>query len=334
MDGDGWPRVILLIILLLGAAYCASAEIAFASLNKIRVKNLADKGDKRAINALYVTDNFDKALTTLLIGNNITHIGFASLVTLIVTQAWGTTAVKYATVVSTIIVFLFSEMIPKSYAKSNLDYALRVSNSLSMLIRIFTPLSNFFTLISDGISRLFNVSADTEINEEYFHEIMESVQEEGVLDEYKQKLVHSALDFDVTKVEDIFTPLECVESVDIESPTEEVLKQIKRTRYSRLPVYKERKDNIIGILQTKKFLKAYLRKDFTHIQSLLYKPCFVKTSVPIDDLLKKMSNDKNHICIVEAGDEKVVGIVTMEDILEELVGEIWDENDMVEGADS
>lgn len=333
MDGDGWPRYILLIVLLLGAAYCASAEIAYASLNKVRVKNLADKDDGRAINALYVTDNFDKALTTILIGNNITHIGFASLVTLIVTQIWGTVAVKYATVVTTIIVFLFSEMIPKSYAKSNLNYALKVSKSLSMLIKVSTPLSKLFTLVSDAVSRLFNVSADVEINEEYFHEIMESVQEEGVLDEYKKELVHSALDFDITKVGDIFTPLECVESINMKSSTEEILKQIRETKYSRLPVYKERKDNIIGIIQTKKILKSYIRKDFTHVHSLLFKPCFINTSVPIDDLLRKMSNEKNHICIVK-DNEKVVGIVTMEDILEELVGEIWDETDIIEGVES
>ncbi|HCS75174.1 MAG TPA: HlyC/CorC family transporter [Clostridiales bacterium] len=334
MDGDGWPRVILLIILLLGASYCASAEIAFASLNTVRVKSLADKGDKRAINALHVIDNFDKALTTLLIGNNITHIGFASLATLIVTQLWGTLAVKYSTVVSTIIVFLFSEMLPKSYAKSNLNYALAVSSSLNKMIRIFTPLTKFFTFISDSFIRLFGVTEEAEMNEEDFYEIMESVEEEGILDEYRQELVRSALDFDVTMAGDIYTPLEAVESINIESSTEGILKKVKETKYSRLPVYKERKENIIGILQTKKFLKSYIRKEFSDIQTLLVKPGFVKMNVQIDDLLRKMSSDKNHICIVKDNNDKTAGIITMEDILEELVGEIWDEDDIVEGEDS
>lgn len=332
MDSGGWPKPILLIILLLGAAYCASAEIAFASLNTIRVKNLAGKGDKRAIKALHVTDNFDRALTTLLIGNNITHIGFASLVTLIVTQRWGTVSVKYATIISTMVVFLLSEMIPKSYAKSNLNYALRVAGSLFMLIKIFTPISNFFTFIADTLARLFHVSEDAEMNEEDFYEIMKTVEEEGVLDKNKQELVHSALNFDIKKVGDIFTPLKAVEAIDIESSTEDILKYVKETKYSRLPVYKERKDNIIGVLQTKKFLKTYIRKKYATLESLLLKPSFVKINVPIDDLLRKMSNEKNHICIVKDSNDKVIGIATMEDILEELVGEIWDENDVLEGV--
>ncbi|HBN85012.1 MAG TPA: hypothetical protein DDZ89_14350 [Clostridiales bacterium] len=138
MDDDEWAKILLLILLLIGAAYCASAEIAFLSISIIRVKNLADESDKRANKALYVTENFDKAITTLLIGNNITHIGFSSLVTLIVTHIWGTPYVKYGTVISTFIVFLFSEMLPKSYAKSNLDYALKVLSFLSVFIIIFS----------------------------------------------------------------------------------------------------------------------------------------------------------------------------------------------------
>lgn len=332
MDSGGWPRLIILIFLLLGAAYCASSEIAFASLNTIRVKKLAENGDKRAIKTLGISENFDKMLTTLLIGNNITHIGFASLVTLIVTQIWGISSVKYATVVSTIIVFLFSEMLPKSYAKSNLDYALRISSSLSIIMKIFTPLSKFFTFISDSITNLFDVTEEPEISEEDFYEIMKTLEEEEILDKSKQELLDSALDFDIIEVNNIYTPLQDVESIDIKSSTEDILKTIKETKYSRLPIYDKRKDNIVGILQTKKFLKSYLRKEFTDIQKLLLKPSFVKTNVPIDDLLRKMSREKNHICIVNDNNSSVVGIVTLEDILEELVGEIWDENDIVEGV--
>ena len=332
MDSSGWSKPILLLIFLFGAAYCASAEIAFASLNTIRVKNLASKGDKRAIKALDVNENFDKAITTLLIGNNITHIGFASLVTLIATQSWGTASVKYATVISTIIVFLFSEMLPKSFAKSNLNYALGIAGSLSFLIKTFTPISNFFTAIADFAAKLFNVAENADINEEEFYEIMKSVHEEGVLDKNKQELVDSALNFGIKKVGDIYTPLAAVEAVDIASSTEDILKFVKETKFSRLPVYRESKDNIIGILQTKKFLKTYIRKEFTTLQSLLLTPSFVNIDIPIDDLLRKMSNEKNHMSIVKDNNDQVIGIATMEDILEELVGEIWDENDILEGV--
>lgn len=331
MDTDGWPRVILLILLLLGAAYCASAEIAFASLSKIKTKNLADKGDKRAIKALQIVDNFDRTLTTLLIGNNITHIGFASLVTLIVTQEWGASYVKYATLLSTIIVFLLSEVLPKSYAKSNLDYALRISSSLAVLIKIFEPFSKLFTLIADSTAKLFKIKDEPEISEEDFYEIMRSVKEEGVLDKEKEDLVYSALDFDQTVVGDIFTPLELVDSIDIDSSTEDILAYIKKSRFSRIPVYKGQKDNIIGVLRTRNFLKDYIKGQITDLVGLLQKPSFVTMGVLIDDLLRKMSSEKNHICIVKNNGGKVVGIVTMEDILEELVGEIWDENDLVKG---
>jgi putative hemolysin len=332
MDGDGWLQLILLILFLLGASYCASSEIAFSSLNTIRVKNLADKGDKRAGKALYIIENFDKALTTLLIGNNITHIAFASLVTLIVTQKWGTQYVKYGSLVSTGIVFLFSEMLPKSYAKSNLNYALGVSGSLKALIKIFKPLTRFFNLIADLITRLFGVREKADMSQEDFYEIMKAVEEEEILDTEKQKLMHSALDFDTTTVGDIFTPLDDVEAIDISTSAGDIIRGIKESQYSRLPVYRGSKDNIIGVLQARKFLRAYVKKEHNDIHSLILKPVFVSMNIPIDNLLRRMSGDKNHICIVRDGNQKVMGIVTLEDILEKLVGEIWEENDAEKGC--
>ncbi|MFY9213836.1 MAG: hemolysin family protein [Tissierellaceae bacterium] len=332
MDSGGWIKIILLFSLLLGAAYCASSEIAFASLNKIRVKKQAENGDKKAMKALYVTENFDKALTTILIGNNLTHIGFASLVTLIATQTWGLGSVKYATIFSTIVVFLLSEMIPKSYGKSNYKYALAIAGSLSALMKIFTPFSYFFTIISNFISNMFSASDEPEINEEEFYEIMTTAEEEGVLDKERQELIHSALDFDVIKAGDILTPIDQVESIDINWPIEDILSKVKSTRYSRLPVYSGNKDKIIGILRTKEFLKQYIRNDSIDLRKVLRKPRFINKNIPIDDLLRKMSREKNHISIIVNKDKKVVGIITVEDILEELVGDIWDEEDVVKGV--
>lgn len=317
----------------MGAAYCASAEIAYSSLNTIRVRNLADKGDKRAKRALYISDNFDKSLTTLLIGNNITHIAFASVVTLMVTRVWGTSYVKYGTLVSTLVVFLFSEMIPKSYGNSNLKYALRISGSLKGLIKIFTPLSFLFTKIADAITRLFKVRDDSGMSEEDFQDIMRAVEEEKVLDEGKQNLLGSALNFDVIRVGDIFTPLMDVASIDIDAEGEDKLALIKEEKFSRFPVYSGEKDKIIGLLQTKKFLRTYIKKDYTGVSSLMIKPSYVTTDVFVDDLLRQMSRTKSHLYFVKDEKGKVIGIITLEDILEELVGEIWDESDLVEGAD-
>ncbi len=331
MDDNLWLNLLILLILLLGAMYCASAEIAFASLNVIRAKKLADEGDKRAKRALYILDNFEKALTTLLIGNNITHIGFASVATLIATKLWGVGSVTYMTLVSTIIVFFVSEMIPKSYAKSNFNYAMTISGSLVFLMKLFTPLSYFFTLISVFVSKLFKESDNKGITEEDFYTILKTVNEEGVLQEDKQELINSAIVFDVKKVKDAYAPLDNVELVDITKPVDEIAEQIKKTKYSRLPVYRGKRENIIGILHTKQFLRAYIKKkDMKSIKELLRKTIAVNHKAPIDNVLHAMSSRRNHISLVLDDHSKVIGIITLEDILEELVGEIWDEEDLKE----
>lgn len=331
MDGGSSILFILLLVFLLGAAYCASSEISFASVNKIRLKSYADNGDKRAINAMYINDNFNKALTTLLIGNNITHIAFASVATLVSTRLWGVESVKYTTIVSTFVVFLFSEMIPKSYGKANsTKIALAVSGSLRALMKIFAPVAYFFTLISNGVSKLFPVKDDEPaITEEELYDIIETANEEGVLDEDQQVLVSSALDFDDITVGDIFIAKKNIVALDIDSQQEEILQNIKNYKYSRIPVYRDNIDNIIGILPVRKFLKAYIKGEVTDIKDMLLQPHYTKSNMPIDDLLKEMSSKKLHMSIVVDDQGKTLGIVTVEDILEELVGEIWDEDDVV-----
>lgn len=330
MDSDSWIQVILLVLLIMGAAYCAASEISYASINKIRVKNFADNGDKRAKKAMHISDNFDQALTTILIGNNLTHIGFASLATLISTQLWGVESVKYTTIVSTVIVFLVSEMIPKSYAKANnVKFALSVSNSLLIMMKIFSPVTSLFTSLSRFVLKLLPEKKEPAITEEEFYDMIETVEAEGILDKEKQKLVHSALDFDVITVGDIFVPKEDIVALDIDSTQEEILEKIKMHKYSRLPVYKGSIDNIIGILQTRKILKFYIKHETFDIKSLLLDSHFVSKESPVDDLLKEMSGKKLHMYIVADNSQKTLGIVTVEDILEELVGEIWDEDDVV-----
>lgn len=330
MDGGSWIQIILLMLLIMGAAYCAASEISYASINKIRLKNYADNGDKRAKKAMYISNNFDKALTTILIGNNITHIGFASLATLLSTELWGVGSVKYTTIASTIVVFLLSEMIPKSYGKANsVKFALAVSDSLYALIKVLSPVAYIFTLVSSSISKLFPVKQEPAITEEEFYDIIETANEEGILDRSKQELVNSALDFDGITVGDIFTAREDIVALDIDSTQDEILEKIKTQKYSRLPVYKGDIDNIIGILQVRKFLKLYIKHDVFDVQSLLLEPHFIKRKAPIDEMLKQMSSKKLHMSIVVDDNGKTLGIVTVEDILEELVGEIWDEDDVV-----
>ena len=258
MDSDSWIRVILLAFLTIGAAYCAASEISYAAMNKIRIKSFAENGDKRAIKAMYISDNFDRALTTLLIGNNITHIAFGSLATLLATQLWGVKSVKYTTVVSAIFVFLVSEMIPKSYAKANSEsFALTVSHSLSFLMRALAPVSAFFMSIGGRISSLFPKAAEPAITEEEFLDIIETAEEEGVLDKDKQELVNSALNFDVITAGDIYTGRDKILALDVNSTYQEILQAIKTHKYSRLPVYQDSLDNIVGILHARDFLMLF-----------------------------------------------------------------------------
>lgn len=330
MDSDSWIQLILLILLLIGAAYCAASEIAFASVNKIRLRNLADGDDKRAEKALYITDNFDKAISTILIGNNITHIGFAAIATLISTNLWGIESVKYTTIVSTIIVFLFSEMIPKNYGKSkSTKFSIRVSNSLYWLMRIFTPLTIIFTSISNSIAKLFPAVNDPAITEEEFYDIIETANEEGILDRNSQELIESALWFDDMNVEDVYTSIKDVVAIEANSTEEEIIDKIKSHKYSRIPIFEGEIGNIVGILSARKLIKHYIKHSALEMDSLVAPPYFVKVGTPIDTLLKHMSSKKQHMAIVIDDSNHAIGVVTVEDILEELVGEIWDEDDIV-----
>lgn len=296
------------------------------------MKSYADKGDLRAKKALYISEHFDEALSSILIGNNVMHIAFASLATLLSTRIWGVKSVKYTTFISTAIVFLVSEMIPKSYAKANSErVALSVAFSLSGLMRILSPVAAFFMFIGRGISKLFPQNPEPVITEEEFYDMIETAREEGVLVGEKQELLRSALDFDVITAGDILTKREDVVALDIDLPLEKIIDKIKGQHFSRLPVYKGSIDNVIGILQVRKFLKEYIKNKEASwdIQSRLLDPLFVNQRAPIDKLLQRMSRQKLHMAIVTDGFGKTLGIITLEDILEELVGDIWDEDDIV-----
>ena len=237
MDGDSWMRVILLVFLTMGAAYCAGSEISFAAMNKLRIRKYAENGNKRAISAMYIVNNFDQALTTLLISNNIMNISFGSLTALIAIQLWGISSVKYVTILTAVFVFFFNEMIPKTYAKANSEsFALAVSGSLRTLMKILSPVAFLFVLISQNLAKLFPERLDPEITEEELYDIFEAAQVEGVLDKSEHELVHSTLNFDITTAGDILTKNEEIIALDINSSHADILQKIRTQKYSRLPV--------------------------------------------------------------------------------------------------
>ncbi|MBR6561880.1 MAG: HlyC/CorC family transporter [Oscillospiraceae bacterium] len=335
MDPDSWPKLLLIpiaiIILLFCAAYFAVAETALASVSRIRIKTRLERGDARAQRTMYILDNFDKAITTVLIGTNVTHLVVASLSTLFATRLWGLSATALTTVVTTIVVFFAAEMLPKSIGKKHSEkFSLAVSASLCFFMKIFSPISFVLTAIGRGVARLTKGDTAVTVTEEELYDIIENMTDEGELGSERGELVQSALMFADVTAESVLTPRVDVAALDAESDCEEILARIKSYRHSRLPVYRGSIDNVIGVLQIRKYLKAYMREGASvELLPLLDEPYFIHRSTKIDELLPEMSRKKRNIAIVTDSYGGMLGIVTVEDILEELVGEIWDEDDIV-----
>ena len=331
MDDGSILSVLIILALLLFADYFAVCETSFAAVSRIRLKTAMERGDRRANKAMYVCEHFDKAITTILIGTNIVHLSCASYVTVLVTRRWGLSAVTLSTFVTTLVVFFVGEMLPKSVAKKySLRLALGTASSLVFFMHLLTPVSFVLTKIGELASRLTKGDSEVSVTEDELYDIIENMTDEGDLDSEQGDLVHSALAFGDLTAESILTARVDMETIDVDDPLEEILAQVKASRHSRIPVYQDSVDNIIGVLQIRRFMREYLQKrEKTDLRSLLDEPYFVHQSAKIDELLSVMSSKKINMTIVTDSYGGTVGIVTVEDILEELVGEIWDEDDEV-----
>ena len=328
---------LLFVLFVVGGGYFGGAESAFSAMNKIRIKSKADGGDKKAKNAVYIANNFEKALTTLLIGNNITHIAAASVATLLAAEFLDITksSISWAvTIVTTFVVFLFSEMIPKSFANDRSEStALIFSGSLRFLMKILYPFAVFFEWISGLFMKLVAKFVKQEqkpsITEEELYDIIDTIEEEGVVDEDQGDLMKSALEFSGTMAKDIMTMRNDICAIDAALPNDKLLRIIRESVHTRLPVYEGNLDNIIGIIQIRTFIKAYMKDTNVDIKTLLLPAFKVSPEAMIDDLLTEMRQHKFYLGVVSDG-ETTLGLVTIEDFLEELVGEIWDEDDVVD----
>ncbi len=331
MDGDSssWLLLIAIILLILGGGYFAAAETAFASVNPIHIKQRVEDGEKKAKKAQYVLDHFNKALSTLLIGNNIMHIGTASLVTyLVVDVLQHPELTTLSTLLTTVVVFLVAEMIPKQFAKDCPEAtALAFAPSLTVLMKVLTPLSVFFDGLSKLVAKFFNVAPEPVITEDELIEAIDSLAENEESTPERQELLHSALRFDNAIVFDIMTPLDQVECVEIGMKPEEVLEIARATKYSRLPVYKSSKENLVGLLNVRNYIKAHLASENVNVWEQMYPAMTTDDNKQIDELFDEMNQARRHMCLVTNKSKAFVGIVTMEDILEQLVGEIYDEAD-------
>ena len=337
MDGDSRSLLIIFIILVLLSAYFSCTETAIARMNRIRVKNMAEDGNKKAKKALYISNNFEKALTALLIGNNIVNIAAASVATLLVMNTLRSSSLDdgakgtIATIATTVVLFLFGEMIPKSFANDRpIGAALTFSGPLKLLTKILSPLVIFFNKISGAVTNLFKSEEEPSITEEELFEIIDTAEEEGVVDEDQSDLFKSAIEFSDTTVKDVMTMREDICALDVSMSNREIIQKIREANYSRLPVYNGDIDNIIGTLPIRSFIREYYKNPELDVRTLLVPPFFVKTDAKIDDVLSVMRQHKFYLAAVSGANGETLGLVTIEDFLEELVGEIWDEDEIID----
>ena len=334
MDDASRLSLTIVVLLLLCAAYFAVAETAFASVSRVKIRIRAERGEPKAVKAMQVLDNFDLAITSILICTNIVHISAASIVTLAVTRMFPDVpgAVTASTFVMTIVVFFAGEMLPKSIAKKYSErLSLTVAGSLCFFMSVLKPLAKLLSATGNFAAKFVKADPEISVTEDEIYDIIEDMTEEGSLDEERGELISSALQFGETTVESILTSRVDLAALDIDDSPEEMLAFIRAQTHSRLPVYEGSIDNIVGILSIRKFIKAYLRQGAQlDIRSLLDKPYFIHQSANIDGLLPVMSKNRLNMAVVTDNYGGTLGIVTVEDILEELVGEIWDEDDVVE----
>lgn len=330
MDDSPAGSIILFALLIIASAYFSGSEISLASVNRIHMMSRASKGSKGAERVLKILDNFDETLSVLLIGNNIVNIGCATLSAVIAAQIWGTAAVSLSAIFTTVILFIFGEMLPKCFARScNERFAEIASAPLLFLMKLLKPLSVFFTALSSAVSRPFKKHAEEQVTmtEDELNDIVENISEEDGFDEDTGRLVKSAMKFSSSSAREVMVPWEQVLTIRTSLKTPQILEVIENSVHSRIPIV-DREGNIKGILQIRKFLKAYTKfKSNVILASVMDYPYFVNADTPIDELLSEMSNHRRNLAVVKDSDGKILGIITVEDILEELVGEIYDEDD-------
>lgn len=329
MESDSLSLIIIVFCVVM-SAYFSATETAFSSLNRIRVKNMAEKGNKKAALVLRLSDNYDGLLSTILIGNNIVNIASASLATLIFVRYLGEEAgASISTVVTTIVVLIFGEVSPKSIAKENPEsFAMFSAPLLNVFIKILTPANFLFKQWKKLLSKLIKSDGDHSITEEELLTIVEEAEQEGGIDEQESSLIRSALEFSELEAVDILTPRVDVVGIASDTPKEEIAKIFVQTGFSRLPVYEGSIDHIIGIIYQKDF-HNYVYHTNKDISAIIRPVLFIAKSKNIGELLKELQMKKSHIAVVMDEFGGTVGIVTLEDVLEELVGEIWDEHDKV-----
>lgn len=330
MNPNFIPSLLAMAFCVLMSAYFSATETAFSSLNKTRLKVLAENGNRRAQLACRLSEDYDRLISTILIGNNIVNIAVASIGTLLFVEIYGDIGATISTVVVTVVVLIFGEITPKSVAKDFPErFAMFSAPLIRVLIWILTPLNFLFSQWKKLVSKLFRIKENSKMSQEELLMLLEDVQQEGSIDEDEGTLLKNAVEFGELEAQDILTHRVDLEAVSLDATKEEIAQVFTNSHFSRLLVYDDNIDRVVGVLHQKDF---YVGSGVTkqEIRDILTPPLFVFPTVRIDELLKLLQSHKSHIAVVIDEYGGTLGIVTMEDILEELVGEIWDEHDTVE----
>ena len=319
--------IIAIAVLVLLSAYFSATETAFTSANRIRLKSLAGDGNKKAKEVLDLSDNFDNLLSTILVGNNIVNIAMSSLATVFFLQLYPKYGATIATAVITIVVLVFGEISPKSVAKEKAEsFAMFSAPFISAIMTVLTPVNWIFSQWKKLLAKVFNVDGVRPITEDELLTIVEEAETEGGIDEGQSELIQNAIEFNELEAWDVLTPRVDIEAIEIDEDKEEIAKLFRETGFSRLPVYEDDLDNILGVLNQKDF-HNYIRNTDLPVSAYVKPVIFVAGSMKISQLLKRLQTAKAHIAIIVDEYGGTSGLVTMEDIIEELIGEIYDEHD-------
>ncbi len=329
MDSHSIAGILILFCLVLLSAYFSASETAFLSMNRIRVKNMMENGSKRASLVLKLYDGYDKLLSTILVGNNIVNLTAASLAAVLFIKHYGDVGATLSTIVVTLVVLFLGEITPKSLAKESPEkFALFSAPILYVFIIILTPLNFIFIQWQKLLGVIFKSSSDDRITEQELLSIVEEAEQDGAIDEEDKQLIHSAIEYNDREAFDILTPRVNIVAIPKDTQPDDIAALFLESGYSRLPVYDESVDNIVGVLHLRDFFDRMVQKH-DPLDSIISPALFVAPSIKIKDLFKLLQKKKIHMAVVTDEYGGTEGIVTMEDILEELVGEIWDESDEI-----
>ena len=327
---DSISSILILVLLITMSAYFSATETAYSSLNKIKLKSIANKGNKKAKLALELSEKYDSVISTILIGNNIVNIATASLATVLFTKLLGSSGVTVSTIVMTILILIFGEISPKSIAKDIPEsFAIVSAPLLNAFCIILKPVNNLFCLWKKVINKVFKIQKHSGITEDEILTIAEEAENEGGINPQQLEIIKSAIELNDQEVIEAFTPRVDMVAIKDNCSKEELLNLFIESGFSRIPVYHDNIDNVIGIINEKDLINIVVNNKNEEISSIIKPLNVIQPHMKLSQLLKLLQNNKSHMALIADEYGGTMGIITLEDILEELVGEIWDEHDKV-----